>query len=263
MLQRSIKRKSRSGGRKSRGEGTPTPLYQQIVQTLQSEIVLGKYPVGTALPSESTLMERFGVSRYTVRSAMRTLQDAGLVKSHQGLGTLVQRPGDGQRYVHQINTIRDLFPADAETRYDPVEGTLVELPPRAHYFPGLNQGLRWLRITGDRRKPGVDRPFNELEVYVASRFAGVARMIGTPTSSIYAMIEAIYGETIGEVEQVIGGFVADGRTGAGIGLRKGNVGIEVRRIHRVSSNNEVSILSFNRYRIEEYTFSMILRRTQT
>jgi GntR family transcriptional regulator len=253
----------RIGKRRSKGDADPTPLYQRIVQTLQSEIVVGKYPVGTSLPSESTLMGRFGVSRYTVRSAMRALQDAGLVKSHQGLGTLVQRPGDGQRYVHQINTLSDLFPVGAETRYDPVEGKLVELPRRARYFPGLSAGQSWLRVTGDRRKPGVDVPFNELEVYVAARFAGVARLIGTPTTSIYVMIEAIYGETIGEVEQVIGGFVADGRTGTRIGLRKGDVGIEVRRIHRVSSSNEVGILSFNRYPIEEYTFSMILRRTQS
>ena len=89
------------------------------------------------------------------------------------------------------------------------------------------------------------------------------RVIGSSSGSIYATLEAIYGEIISEVEQVIGGFTADGSIGARIGLAAGAVGIEVRRIHRVSSNGEVGILSVNRYPIEEYTFSMIMRRSDT
>jgi DNA-binding GntR family transcriptional regulator len=247
--------------RRGRNNEDSAPLYQQIVQTLQSEIVLGKYPVGTRLPSETALISRFGVSRYTIRSAVRALQDAGLVKSHQGLGTLVQRPGAGQGYVHRINSISDLFPFDAVTRHDPVDGTLIELPSWAEFFPGLSDGRLWLHLTGDRRRMGSDAPFSEHDIFVAARFAGVGRMVGNSNGSIYAMLEAIYGETICEVEQVIGGFVADGHRGARIGLKEGEAGIEVRRIHRVSSDNEVGILSFNRFPIAEYTFSMVLRRT--
>lgn len=253
-----------SGGvtsRESAGETESMPLYQRIVQALQSEIVLGKYPVGTHLPSESELTRRFAVSRHTVRSALRALQDAGLVKSHQGLGTLVQRPSDGPGYVHRINTISDLFPVGAITRHDPVDGMLVDVPERAHaWFPDLGDERAWLRITGERSKPGADTPFNEHETYIAARFAGVGRVIGTSSGSIYAILETIYGEIISEVEQIIGGFTADGVIGARIGLSEGAAGIEVRRIHRVSSTGEIGILSFNRYPIEEYTFSMIMRR---
>lgn len=246
---------SRTGG----GEGG-APLYQRIARTLQTEIARGIYHAGSQLPSESELMRRFGVSRHTVRAAIGRLQEAGLVKSHHGLGTIVQSPGAGQHYIHQVNTLSDLFPLDAEPHYDPIDGTLIELPPWARFFPVLDDGRKWLRITGDRRKPGAVKPFNEVELFIAARFAGIARMVGTSSGSIYTALEAIYGESIVEVEQVIGGFRADGVRGGKIGLKQGDSGIEVRSLHRVSSDGDVGIFTLNRFPTEDYSFSMILRR---
>jgi len=238
------------------------PLYQLIDRTLRTEIARGSYPIGTLLPSETELMNRFQVSRHTVRTALRGLQTSGLVKTHKGLGTKVQGPGGGQSYIHRIDRISDLFPANAETRYDPVERDHVALPAAANIFPGLGDERKWLRLTGDRRMPGSSLPLNEFEVFVAARFASVGRAIGKTSPSVYAVLESIYAETICEVEQVIGGFKADGKIGRKIGLKKGDPGIEVRRIHRLSSDNSVGIVSLNRYPIEEYTFSMLLRRVE-
>lgn len=89
----------------------------------------------------------------------------------------------------------------------------------------------------------------------------MGRVIGASGGSIYTALESIYGETIVEVEQVIGGFQADDVRGARIGLKKGDTGIEVRRIHRVSSDDDVAILSLNRFATVDYSFSMILKRT--
>ena len=44
--------------------------YEIIRKTIQKEIESGKYQVGDKLPTESNLMETFGVSRYTVRRAI-------------------------------------------------------------------------------------------------------------------------------------------------------------------------------------------------
>ena len=44
--------------------------YLQIARTLRKEIVDGVYPVGSQLPTEHQLCERFAVSRYTVREAL-------------------------------------------------------------------------------------------------------------------------------------------------------------------------------------------------
>ncbi len=237
-----------------------TPLYQIVVKTLQSEIVRGIYSVGTLLPSEAALVERFGVSRQTVRSAIRTLREAGLVKSHQGLGTMVRSLGATLGYVHHVSTISDLFPVSVETRYQPVGGSLVALPDYARAFLDEGEDRSWLHISAQRFHEKSEVPFNEVDIFVPGRFAGVGRVINTHAGAVYATIEMIYGETVGEVDQVIGAFKADDLRGRGIGLKPGETGIEVSRIFRIASDNDLALVSFNRYRPDDFTFSMTLRR---
>ena len=63
--------------------------YLQVARTLRKEIVDGVYPVGSQLPTEHELCERFAVSRYTVREALRRLRDDNLVSSRPRAGTMV------------------------------------------------------------------------------------------------------------------------------------------------------------------------------
>ena len=63
--------------------------YERIVSWVQEEIANGSLHRGDKLPSENDLMERFGVSRQTVRRALEVLEDEGLVYGRQGSGTFV------------------------------------------------------------------------------------------------------------------------------------------------------------------------------
>ena len=65
------------------------PLYKQIVHDLVSRIKSGVYSEGDKLPTETELMEEYGVSRITVRSAIKELEDADIVERTRGKGTFV------------------------------------------------------------------------------------------------------------------------------------------------------------------------------
>lgn len=65
------------------------PLYMQLLHELQKDIVLGKYPTNSRLPSEQELSEEYQVSRVTVRAALKELTEMGLVVRKQGKGTFV------------------------------------------------------------------------------------------------------------------------------------------------------------------------------
>src|ERR1700761_3688480 len=80
------------------GGNPEDPLYRQVVPALKEEIVSGVYPVGSRLPSEEELCERFSVSRYTVREALRRLRGGHLVTSRQGAGTVVVPPRPSDSY---------------------------------------------------------------------------------------------------------------------------------------------------------------------
>ena len=69
---------------------TPIPLYHQIETALLAEIESGRLVPGDRLPTEDRLSERFGVSRITVRQALRDLADRGYISREQGRGTFVR-----------------------------------------------------------------------------------------------------------------------------------------------------------------------------
>ncbi|WP_279022496.1 GntR family transcriptional regulator [Gibbsiella quercinecans] len=79
-----------------------TSLYRQIADTLQQEIAAGLYQPSGKLPSESALEQRFGVSRVTVRLALKSLTENGLVERKQGKGTYVS----GKKVAHGIHIMR-------------------------------------------------------------------------------------------------------------------------------------------------------------
>jgi DNA-binding FadR family transcriptional regulator len=67
-------------------------LADKVILELQREISLGKYKTGDLIPPEPVLMEQFGVGRSTIREAIKTLSNAGILKVQQGAGTFVCEP---------------------------------------------------------------------------------------------------------------------------------------------------------------------------
>src|SRR5438093_957031 len=57
------------------------PLYDKIARELRARIDAGEYPVGSHIPTEEQLCRRYGVSRQTVRAALRKLRNDELIVS--------------------------------------------------------------------------------------------------------------------------------------------------------------------------------------
>lgn len=67
----------------------PARLAHAVVESLTDSIVSGALPSGSTLPVEPELCETFGVSRITIREAVKLLEAKGLVRARQGSGTTV------------------------------------------------------------------------------------------------------------------------------------------------------------------------------
>jgi GntR family transcriptional repressor for pyruvate dehydrogenase complex len=72
------------------------PLSEQLADALAAGIREGQLPPGHRLPTESALVQRFGVSRAVVREALQRLKTLGLVESRQGSGAFVAAPAQGR-----------------------------------------------------------------------------------------------------------------------------------------------------------------------
>ena len=66
-----------------------TRVYTQVAEQLQAHIVNNLKP-GDMLPPERELVQTFGVSRSSIRDAIRSLEVVGLLEPRQGVGTVVR-----------------------------------------------------------------------------------------------------------------------------------------------------------------------------
>src|SRR5919108_1524174 len=101
----------------SRGAVRVPKAYDVVAAELRRRILGGGLQPGDPLPSEGELIEELGVSRETVRVALRLLEAEGLVDTRRGRGGVRVRhpePGHASRSLAQIITLsgatwRDLF----------------------------------------------------------------------------------------------------------------------------------------------------------
>jgi GntR family transcriptional repressor for pyruvate dehydrogenase complex len=97
-----------------------TKFYEQVVSQIKTMIEQGVYKKGDMLPSEKELMQLTGVSRITVREALKILAEVGLIKTQKGKGSFVladasafNPDAEAQR---QRSEYRDTFIASSRAR---------------------------------------------------------------------------------------------------------------------------------------------------
>ena len=73
-----------------RTKAMSTAVYTKLFNQLREQITQGGYTPGQRMPTEREICEIYGVSRITVRHALRLLCEQGLVVRHQGRGTFVR-----------------------------------------------------------------------------------------------------------------------------------------------------------------------------
>lgn len=86
-----------------------TQRSEEIRRQIDTAIRNGDFAPGERLPSERELVETFGVSRVSVREAIRSLEAVGLVTVHQGRGAFVtdRRSGLGEPMARWLDIHRD------------------------------------------------------------------------------------------------------------------------------------------------------------
>lgn len=68
------------------------PVYYQLKLHIQEEIKKQNLKPGDAIPTEKEYCERFGISRMTVRQALKELEQEGVITRHKGRGSFVNMP---------------------------------------------------------------------------------------------------------------------------------------------------------------------------
>jgi DNA-binding FadR family transcriptional regulator len=144
------------------------PVYLQVAEQLREAILEGDLPAGEPLPTERELSVQFGVSRPTVREALRVLQAEGLVAG--GGPTSPMRPGvpaevsseSMRAALTHLVRLRRVPLADLVELRCALEASALARAARAPLPEPLAEARR---VLGEMRRDGLDvAAFHEADV---------------------------------------------------------------------------------------------------
>jgi DNA-binding GntR family transcriptional regulator len=254
--------KPMKGGRRQPVEAkSDDHLYLRVARALKKEIVGGVYPVGAQLPTEDDLCERFSVSRYTVREALRRLREDHLISSRQGAGTIVVPRHSSGTYAQDVMSINDLVSWAVGKRFaiDTIE--MVPIDAELASRSGLAVGEEWLAVRGFGHMEGVDCAVCWAEYYIHRDFAAVGRLLPRHTGPIFPLIEDLFGLSVTEVHQDIGATLISAALAPALRVDAGTAALEVRRSY-TSSDGKVVQVTISTHPSSRFRHSMTLRRVR-
>src|ERR687898_2312264 len=124
---------------------SPVPLYHQAARILEEAIEDGRLPRGTRLESELDLAEQLGISRPTMRAAIKQLVDKGLLIRRRGIGTTVA-PKPVRRAVALTSLYDDLKESGREPKTRVLAFEETPCPPEIAEELGLGPAAPVLRF---------------------------------------------------------------------------------------------------------------------
>ena len=130
------------------------PAYSQLANILRSSMAAGILRPGDQLPSEAQLCERYGVSPMTVRRAINTLVEQGVVSAEQGRGTFVKPVAMGEA-VFQLKDLQDFFGDTKRTTVNVLETRIVKADERIARKLSIPIGQRTIYIRRILQRDGL------------------------------------------------------------------------------------------------------------
>lgn len=203
------------------------PLYMQIKRMLEQRIVDGDYAPHERLPSESELIKVFGVSRITVRQALRDLHADGLVFSVQGKGTFVAKPKAIQDVQRLQGFGESMVPQGYEASTRVI--SLHEIRPSQEVANALgikqtDAVVEIKRIRFRNREPiSIDHSFYPIEI--GRRLAG-----RDLTQDIFPLLENEFDMVLDHADLRIEATLADEEQAAGLNCDLGAPVLLIRRL---------------------------------
>lgn len=204
--------------------GSPVPLYHQLAQQLEAAIEQGVLAPGNLLGNEVDLSVRLGLSRPTVRQAIQSLVDKGLLVRRRGVGTQVVH-SQVRRPLKLSSLYDDLEAAGQEPTTRVVRNETVPAPAAVAAALGLAEGTEVALLERLRRTHG--RPVALLCNYLPRDLLGLDsdRLEAT---GLYRMMRTA-GITLHSARQTVGARAATAAEGARLDEKEGAALLTMRR----------------------------------
>jgi GntR family transcriptional regulator len=193
-------------------------LYSRVETVLAGEIADRNLKVGDQLPTEDSLITRFGVSRITVRRAIQNLVSRGLVEIRRGKGTFVAAPKITQDLRELSGFVEDMHALGRKPTARVIGREIVTADATAASQLALTRGERVVRIRRVRLADGVPLSFDE--TYLPLEIGKKIITEDLKIEPIFSLLERKYNVPLIEAEYTLDAVAADGEVAAALKVKQ-------------------------------------------
>lgn len=234
------------------------PLHARLADELVARIRAGEWPVGSALPAESELSAQAGVSRHTLRHALRSLRDRGFIELRQGAASKVISCTQPRVYSQDFNTLRDVLRYPSNTVRENKLEQYVECDAVLQPVLKAPLGSSWYRIGAVRCDELSGLPMAWTDIYIQGRFARVTKLKDHPREMVFAQIERHFGVAIDRAEIEVQAAVLAPEHAEPLKVAAGTPCLVIVRRYFDSAGDPFEV-SVTRHIADRFTFTMALR----
>ncbi|RDU97713.1 GntR family transcriptional regulator [Trinickia dinghuensis] len=179
------------------------PHFADIARDLTEGIASGRFPVGSYLPTELELRDRYNTSRHTIRAALHELQQLGFVSRKKNAGTRVESAQPKNEFRPSLASVDDIVQFGSEHLRVVQSIEEIEAAGKLAKLLRCEEGTRWLRVSSLRVDgDATSVPIGWTDVYIDPAYGEVAEVARQePGTLISALIEARYGRCVSEIQQ--------------------------------------------------------------
>lgn len=241
---------SNAGGSTVRGA---TPRYVEVADDLRARIIAGDFANGEQMPTENALCERHGVSRFTVREALRRLQAEGLIRRRRGSGTTIDTGASALR--QPLSDVAELLQYAAESEFHFEVHGLMTLADAQATDLGLPRDSRWVHLSGVRTLTSGGTPLALTDVFIHPDLHPHVAALRPGRVTLFEQLSAAAGFRIARVEQDIRAVAAGSREALALGVPRRTPILRIVRHYRDESGRTVE-LSVSAHPGDRFTYSM-------
>lgn len=212
------------------GRQVDVPMHSVVRTELLGEISSGRLRPGDQVPTEPQLIDKYQVSRTTVRRALRDLETMGLIDRQPGRGSFVREPRVAPRLDRLTGFVEDMeaLGLNPSASVELIERVQADDEVAEHL--GLVVGDLVVHI--ERVRLANDTPISFDDSYFPLELGNRIATENLEEEPFYSILEGKYGIPIAGADYVLSAAVADDRVARLLDIEQG---APVLRLERTSS----------------------------
>lgn len=201
--------------------GAPVAIHAQISDQFRMRIASGEWPPHYRLKSEPELAQECGVSRGTLRRALSTLIEEGLLRQVRGKGTFVTSTIIEPAIAQKLSTLTEDFARQGVvTETEVVACELISPPKPVAALLEASAGAGVLRLV--RVRSTEQGPVALLHNYVRADIAPGIETQDFERQSLFGVLEQAYRLKIGSARRTFSAEPASAEVSAALGVNEGD-----------------------------------------